>query len=169
MDEMATNAPNTEASILPLDGTIIRVSQWRRQMAWVPAVFYAFFAVCSAAYALQKGVPAAALLGVLGFGFAAVLSARAALSGVILESGGVKARGTWRTYYWRWEEIECFELRERGEMPRFRIRLRNGKTPGFRGFFARSPEQEARGQALFRALEARLEAERQAPQSDGDI
>lgn len=166
---MATDAPSTETSILPPDGTIIRVSQWRGQMAWIPAALYAFFAVWSAAYAIQKGVPAAALLGVLGFGFAAVLSARMALSGVILESRGIKARGTWRTYDWRWEEIEGFELRERGEMPRFRIHLRNGKTLGLRGFFARSSEQEARGQALFRALEARLEAERQMPQDDGSI
>lgn len=81
------------------------------------------------------------------------------LSGVIFESQGVKARTVWRTYHWAWDEIERFELRDRGEVPRFQIHLRDGTTQGFLGFFARSSTQEARGQALFEALANRLETE----------
>lgn len=150
---------------LPPDGTLIRVSQWRRRMAWIPTVLYALFALWSPVYAIQEGVPAAMLIGVLGFGFAAAVSARMALGGVILEPNGVKARNIWRTYHWRWDEIERFELRQRGEVPRFRIHLRDGKVRGFLGFFARSPAQEARGQAFFKALQERLRAEHEKPGS----
>lgn len=88
------------------------------------------------------------------------MSARMALSGVSATAQGVRARSTWWTYSWCWDEVERFELRERGEVPRFRVHLRKGgRVHGFPGFFARSREQEARGRALFRELEKRLEAE----------
>lgn len=86
-------------------------------------------------------------------------SIRMPLSGVILEQRGVKARSLWRTYHWQWDEIEKFELRNRGETPRFRVHLTDGSSKGFLGFFARSPEQEKKGQLLFEALEERLERE----------
>jgi hypothetical protein len=101
----------------------------------------------------------AGFLGLLGFGFAAAAAARMAVSGIVLESRGVKARTTWWTYHWRWDEIESFELRKRGEGRRFRIHLCDGRVRGFLGFFARSAEQEARGRALFEELEERLKAE----------
>lgn len=153
-------------AILPPDGTIIRVSQWRQQIAWIPTVLYGLFALWSPVFAAQKGSPLAGrIIGVLGFGFAAAVSARMALSGVMIEHEGIKARSAWWTSHWRWEEIERFELRARGELPRFRVHLRDGQVRGFLGFFARSPVQEARSKELFRALEQRLRAEQDAVRS----
>jgi hypothetical protein len=133
----------------------------------MPTVLYAFFAIGVPIKIFQEGSPAiAALIGVAGFGFAAVGSARLAMSGVMLEPEGIKVRSAWRTHHWGWNEIERFELRERGHIPRLRIHLRNGKIKKAVGFFARSPAQEERCQALFRGLEERLQAE-QAKYSAG--
>lgn len=54
------------------------------------------------------------------------------------------------TYHWRWGEIERFELKPRGYIPRLRIHLRGGRVEKVRGFFARRPEEE-RAQALFKS------------------
>lgn len=144
---------------LPQDGTIIRVSQWRRQVTWIPSAIFAFLASGTLIEFIHESQPIAALFGPVSLGFCAAGFARMALAGVILEPYGVKARTFWRTYRWNWDEIERFELRKRGEMPRFQIHLTDGHTKGFLGFFARSPNQEARGAALFRAMEQRLETE----------
>src|SRR3954454_14306701 len=146
------------ASVLPSDGTIIRVSDWRRKLLWSCAAGFAVVGFSVIVSAIQVGRPLAIVPALFAVGVI-FTSVRMPLSGVVLEQTGVKARGLWRTYRWRWDEIERFELRERGEPPRFRIHLRDGRTKGFSGFFARSPEQEERGQALFKALEKRLEDE----------
>jgi hypothetical protein len=148
-----------QSTILPPDGTILRVSQWRRQSGWIPTAIFAFLAIGTLIEVVQESHPVSALVGPLGLGLVALGFARMSLSGVILESQGVKARTVWRTYHWTWDEIERFELRDRGEVPRFQIQLRDGTTRGFLGFFARSPAQEAKGQALFEALRNRLETE----------
>lgn len=63
MDDMTTMG---ETSALPPDGTVIRVSQWRQQVAWIPTAIYGFLAIWSPVYAIQKGVPAAVFIGVIG-------------------------------------------------------------------------------------------------------
>src|SRR3954463_9200947 len=103
-------AASSSTAALPPDGTIIRVSEWRQQAMWVATAIFAFFAFCILVYAAQRHRPIIALAS-LGYGFAASLFARSALAGIILEPQGVKARGIWRTYHWRWEEVERFELR----------------------------------------------------------
>lgn len=160
--EMATpsdDARSSGSSLLPPDGTRLRVSPWRQQIAWIPTALYTFFAIGLPITAIQDGYAIAALVSLLGCGFAAIGSARLALSGVILEPRGIKVRSAWWTHHWRWDDIDHFELRERGNIPRLRIHLRNGKIKKAVGFFARSPAQEERCQALFGALEERLEAE----------
>jgi hypothetical protein len=149
---------NTPPAGLPPDGTIIRVSPWRRQIFWVGAAGMGFLALCVISYAVQIGRPAVALeaIGVFLMGLA---SARWAICGVAIDSSGLKARSTFRTFNWRWDEIERFELRERGETPRFQVHLKNGKVRGFLGFFARSPEEEERARELFQALQTRLRME----------
>lgn len=158
MPEATSNNRVVDGTSLPPDGTLIRVSPWRRQVMWVGIVVLVFVDIS----VLVKVIELGRLVGVLpalASVFSAIVAIRMSLSGVMLLSGGVKARNIWWTYHWQWNEIERFELRERGETPRFRIRLRDGKVKGFLGFFARSSSQEERGQALFRALEKRLEDE----------
>jgi len=149
----------TERQIVPADGTIIRISEWRRQVLWAVAVVPAFFAICVLVYAIRASQPAA-LIMTAGYGLFAFVIARGALGGIVLGADGVKARSTWRTYHWQWDEIEKFELRKKGETPRLRVHLTNGRVHGFLGFYARTQEDEERGQELFAALEARLEKER---------
>jgi hypothetical protein len=153
------NVVTTPSTKLPPDGTIIRVSPWRRQIFWLGAVGMGVLTVGVVIHAMQISRPAAALES-LGFVLFGLALARMAICGVIVEGSGIKARSTFRTYRWRWEEIERFELRKRGETPRFRVHMRDGKVRGFLGFFARSSEEEARAQELFEALEDRLQAER---------
>jgi hypothetical protein len=150
----------TDDSLLPPDGTIIRVSDWRRQALWAATAIFASFAASLVVYTIQVQEPAI-LLGALGYGCGAALFGRGALQGVILEPDGIKARGTLRTYQWRWDEIEHFELRERGETPRFRVHLRNGTTKGFLGFFSRTAEQESKARMMLKALDERLKVEQE--------
>jgi Bacterial PH domain len=82
------------------------------------------------------------------------------MAGILVESEGIKARKANGTSRWRWDEIERLELRERGERRRLRVHLRNGTTEKLSGFFAWSEKEEVKSQALFRALEERLEGEK---------
>lgn len=116
------------------------------------------FAICVLVYAIRASQPAA-LIMTAGYGLFAFVLARGALGGIVLSADGVKARSTWRTYHWRWDEIKNFELREKGETPRLRVHLTNGRVHGFLGFYARTKEDEERGQELFAALEERLKRE----------
>jgi hypothetical protein len=124
-------------------------------------------AVLVLVHAVQIGRPAAILQG-LPYAILAAFIARGAMNGVIVEPWGVKARTTFRTYRWRWDEIERFELREKGETPRFRVHLRNGRARGFLGFYARTAAEEEKSQALFKALEERLETEQAVGGRDMD-
>ena len=149
-------APQTQ-DLLP-EGAIVRVTPWRRQIFWVGAAIMGFLAAYILIYALRSGRPVVAL-GMLGYGLFGLALARTAICGVIVESSGIRARSTFRTYQWRWAEIRRFELRERGETPRFRVHLQNGQVRGFLGFFARTPAEETRAKELFEAMQARLQAE----------
>jgi hypothetical protein len=146
-------------SILPSDGTIIRVSEWRRQILWVGTVVFGFVGFSVVISAIQIGRPLAIIPALIAVGVI-VASIRMPLGGIILERTGVKARSLWWTYRWHWNEIERFELRKRGETPRFRVHLKDGNVRGFLGFFARTPEEEARAKELFQALQDRLQIER---------
>lgn len=159
MRNAATDSHAVESVDLPPDGTLIRVSPWRGQVMWVGTTVFVFIDISVLIKVIELG-RLAGVLPALACMFSAIIAIRMPLSGVILERDGVKARNIWWTYHWRWNEIERFELRERGETPRFQIHLCDDGTKGFLGFFARSPSQEERGRALFRALERRLEAER---------
>lgn len=154
---------------LPAEGTIIRVSAWRRQVLWALACLPIIFAVCVLVFAIKSGQPAASLI-IAVYGLFAFVLARGALGGIVLSENGIKARSTWRTYRWRWNEIEKCELRKKGETPRFRVHLVNGRVHGYLGFYARTQEDEERGQELFAALEERLARERarSAPTLMGD-
>lgn len=141
---------------LPSNGTIVRVAAWRRQGLWFCSAAAASLAICVIVYAVSSGRPVAAT-GALGYlAFAGGLT-RGAMSGVVVEENGIKARNIWKTYHWRWDEIDRFELREKGENPRFQVHLRNGQVRGFLGFYARSDEEEARAQHLAESLQVRLE------------
>lgn len=153
-----TSHDSTASVSLPPDGTIVRVSPWRHYALWAPVFIYIAFTIFGPIYALNRGKPAASVFSVV-FAFLVIVSVRMARSGVMLAKDGVTGRTTWRTYRWAWEDIERFELRKRGEVPRFQIHLKSGRSYGFRGFFARTPEEEARGAALLKALEERLESE----------
>jgi hypothetical protein len=148
----------TEGKALLPEGEILRVSPWRRHALWVIAAAAAALSAFALVQALQGG-GAASLPRGLAYAIFAGFLARGAINGVIVEPWGIKARDTFRTYQWRWEEIERFELRAKGETPRFRVHLRNGEVRAFLGFYARAAEEE-RAWTLFRALEERLEAER---------
>jgi hypothetical protein len=143
---------------LPPDGTPIRIGAWRVKVIWAGTVVVGLIALSVLIEAIQIH-NFMALLSAAAAMLALVVFVRMPLSGVIFEKRGVKARTVWRTYRWRWYEIESFELREKGEKPRFRVRLRNGQTMGFVGFFTQTDAEEKEGQALFRAVQTRLEAE----------
>jgi len=155
---MDKSAQYLEGSPLPPDGTIVYVSPWRRRIAWVCTAGFVYLNLAVAIKSLQLG-------GLVGIGlvfFSAILIVfvvRLPLSGMILGPQGIKVRSAWWTNNWCWDEISRFELLERGNSPRLRIHLRNGRIKKAVGFFARSPAQEERCQAMFRALEERLEAE----------
>jgi hypothetical protein len=114
--------------------------------------------VLVAASVIREG-QLAGVIAVVGFAVFTVFLARAAIAGMVLDNDGIKVRGAIRTNRWRWDEVERFELQEQGSKPRLRVYLIDGTTQGIYGFYARSVEEEARSQALFRALEERLEAE----------
>jgi hypothetical protein len=152
------NKQSTVNTSLPPDGTLIRVGTWRVKVAWVGTSIIGLIVLSVLIQAIQIGRPVA-LLSALAAIFGLAVFVRMPLSGVIFEAQGVKARSVWWTYQWQWDEIERFELRDKGEKPRFRIRLRNGRTKGFVGFFTQSQSEEERGRALFSALEERLEVE----------
>jgi hypothetical protein len=84
---------------------------------------------------------------------------RAARSGILLGHSGVELRTALRTYRWSWGEIDWLELKPRGYIPRLRIHFRDGRVKMARRFFARRSADEERCQALFAALEDRLEVE----------
>jgi hypothetical protein len=135
-------------------------------MGWIPTALLACVSITLLVKIVQNGYPVTALIGPLGTGLSAIGFARVSMSGIITESWGIKARNTLRTYSWRWDEIDHFELRARGEVPRFRVHLSDGRIQGFLGFFARSTEQEERGQAFFRELAKRLEVEQAKSMSE---
>jgi len=145
------------ASVLPPDGTLIYVSEWRQTAGWI---VFGWFGLGS----LSIAVVAPFLGSIAGFGIAlgalvnAAFCARAAMTGISLEPGGMRLRTVLRTYHWTWNEIERFELKPRGYIPRLRIHLRDGRVKKSRGFFARRRSEEERCQALFQALVERLEA-----------
>lgn len=158
---IATQTKNLpEAPLLPPNGAVIRVSPWRQQLSWIAAAVYAFLGVGMLIEIISRGSPVAALVGPLGVGIAAAISVRMTTQGASLDPQGIKVRGAFRTRLWHWNEIDHLELRKRGSIPRLRIHLSNGEAIKAVGFFARSPAEEERGQALFTALEERLEAER---------
>jgi Bacterial PH domain len=99
------------------------------------------------------------LLAVAGYGLFAVVLARAAMAGILLESDGIKVRKAFTTRCWRWDEIDRLELCEPGERLRLRVHLRDGTTHKLSGFFAWSKKEEAKSQELFRALQTRLDQE----------
>lgn len=155
--ESDTRAENIS---LPEDDTIIEVSPWRRQIGWAFAAFIAVTGLSIAYKGFRFGDLYGLMLGIWGI-LLTVAVVRLPLEGIMLAPGGIKVRYIWWTYHWHWSEIDHFELKPRGYIPRLRIHLRNGRTKRVRGFLARSPNQEARAQALFRALEERLERGRQ--------
>lgn len=145
-------------ALLPEDGTIIRVSPWRRQLLWLGAALLIFINFSVVVQAIHIGRPIA-LVPVAVCVLATVIAFRIPMSGFVLEADGVRARSVWRNYFWRWDEIDRFELRERGEPRRLKIHLCDGSRYGFSGFFARSTAQEERGRSLLVSLEERLKSE----------
>lgn len=143
---------------LPPNGTLLRVGTWRIKGHVVRGRRNRLIALSVLFQAVQIGGPAA-LLSAFATIFAFGVFVRMPLGEIAFEQQGVKARTVWRTYQWRWSEIESFELREKGERPRFRICLRDGRQKGFVGFFTQSQAEEEFGQALFRAAKDRLEVE----------
>lgn len=147
----AYTAQARNALILPPDGTLIYVSEWRRMIVWVG---FGYFALGSFSIAV-----AALLLGSLaGLGIAigsfvnAAFCARMPMTGISLEPGGVRLRTALRTYHWTWDEIERFELKPRGYIPRLRIHLRDGRVKKSRGLFARRRSEEERCQRSSKRL-----------------
>lgn len=149
-------------SVLPLDGKLICVSQWRRQI--VLAVFLCYvliFLAISIAYFTIGGV-----LGVvLGMGAVAcgLWACRVPFTGLILDQQGVKIRAPLWTYHYSWHDVQRFELVERPVSPymhRFRVHLRDGRVKKVRGFYARGPAEEERRRLMLEALEERLAHER---------
>ncbi|MET0557517.1 MAG: hypothetical protein ABW065_02430 [Solirubrobacterales bacterium] len=143
---------------LPPDGTLLRIGTWRTKVMWTAAVVIGMIALSVLIQAIQISSPGA-FVAALAAVFSVGVFVRMPLSGVQFEQKGVKARTAWRTYRWLWSEIECFELREKGQRPRFQICLRDGRTKGFVGFFTQSQAEEERAQALFEAAESRLKTE----------
>lgn len=153
-------------SFLPPDGRIVEVSPWRRQLGWVLTVAFGYLGIAAIVKLFQSGKidsasPAITLYLLVMIG----LAVRLPLCGLLLEQTGVKLRGLAWTHQWSWSQIDHFELKERGCIPRLRIHLSDGKVKRVPGFMARSPSQEERCQALFRALEQRLEIETKKPSS----
>lgn len=144
---------------LPPDGTPLRANEWRRQALWIVCACVGILTVLVAVSAIDRGHPAG-LLAVGGYGLFTAVLARAAMAGILVESEGIKARKAIGTSRWQWDEIERLELRERGERRRLRVHLRNGTIHKLSGFFAWSEKEECKSQALFRALEGRLEDEK---------
>jgi hypothetical protein len=158
-EEKHIGSGELDDSRLPPDGTIIRANEKRRQVLWVPVIIYALLGIYVIGFAIDRGSLPAAAVGVVIFGGVVALSVQTARNGIVLSSRGIKARG-WRTRKWSWEEIDHFELRERGQRPRFLVHLRNGESHGVVGFFGRSEEEEERAQRLHGALAERLRIER---------
>jgi hypothetical protein len=152
------DARSTAGPVLPPDGTIIYVSEWRREILWIPVVVYGFLGICVIGLSLSRGSPLAAVVGALIFSAVVALSVQTAFRGVALSPQGVTARG-WRTHRWSWGEIERFELLEQGRKMRFVVHLHNGKSHRFGGFLASSQEEEDRAQRIFQAMVQRLELE----------
>lgn len=148
-----------DAVTLPPDGAFIEVSPWRRQLGWILTVVFGSMALFAMGKVLQKGDVAAIPIALYQL-IIAGLAVRLPLCGLLLEQSGVKLRTLVWTHRWSWGEIDRFELKERGYIPRLRVHLSNGKVKRAPGFLARSTSQEERCQALFKALQERLEAEK---------
>jgi Bacterial PH domain len=144
--------------VLPPDGTPLRANEWRQQVLWIVCACVGVLTVLVAASVIDRGRPAG-LLAVAGYGLFAVVLARAAMAGLLLDDEGIKVRKAIKTRRWRWDEIERLELREPGERHRLRVHLRDGTTHKLSGFFAWSAKEEAKSQELFRALQTRLDQE----------
>lgn len=145
-------------TVLPPDGAIVEVSPWRRQLGWIVAAVFLSIDAVILINAIKIASLAAAGLGLFAIALA-VFAVRMPLSGLTLSNEGIQLRSAWWTYRWRWEEVGRFELRDRGNIPRLRIHLRNGKVQKARGFTARKPTEEERCRALFDALEERRQRE----------
>lgn len=143
------------ASALPADGKLIHASPWRQQITVGFFVWVALGNLSVAVVAFTLGSSKGLALGVGSLLFAA-FCLRAPLTGLAVEHEGIKVRTAVWTYHWSWREIEYFELKPRGYIPRLRIHLSDGRVKKARGFFARRPEEEERCQALFRGLQERL-------------
>jgi hypothetical protein len=142
---------------LPQDGKLIYVTEWRKQLTWLVFGWFALLDIGIAITVFIKG----SLIGVL-IGLAVLVLAfftlRLAVTGLMVETDGVTLRAALWTYHWGWDEVDHFELKERGYI-RLRIHLRDGRIKKAPGFFARKPTEEQRCQALFAALEDRRERE----------
>lgn len=156
IESRVISTPDENAHILPPDGTLIYVAEWRRLMTWGVFGVFACGSGSIAIGGLILGSTAGAGLAI-GSLATAVFCVRAAMTGLSLERNGIRLRTMPRTYHLSWDEIDRFELKPRGYPPRFRIHLRDGRVKKARGFSASLPKEEERLQALFRALEVRLE------------
>lgn len=152
-----------DTSVLPPDGRLIRVSQWRQQIVWLCFGGFALLYVNAAVHAFLAGSVYGVLLG-LGLLVGGGISLRVPTTGLILEKQGVKVRSPLWTRHYAWGEIGCFELVGHPVSPymhRLRIHLLDGGVKKARGFFARGHDEEARQKILFQALQERLRHERQ--------
>jgi hypothetical protein len=146
-------------TVLPPDGKLIIVSQWRRQITWGVFILFALCDLSIAIVAFTLGNLNGFALGLACLLFAA-FSLLAPMTGLSLERQGIRVRMALWTYHWSWNQVARFELKPRGYIPRLRIHLRDGRVKKVRGgFFTRRPEEEERAQALVNALEERLKAE----------
>ena len=146
------------AATLPPDGHLVYASSFRYQVTWAAFGLFALMDLAIAVTAFALGTVAGAALGTACLILAA-WSLRIPTTGLVLEKDGIRLRTAFWTYRWDWHEIRRFELKPRGNIPRFRIHLCDGQTKKARGFFARGPSEEERSQALVAALVDRLKAE----------
>jgi len=155
-------SPLRNDNVLPPDGKVIWVVQWRQQLV---LTYFIVFALMFLGIALSGFLIGSAgyLLGLGALAWAA-WAVRVPLTGLILEPQGIKVRAPLWTYQYSWQEVESFELIERPISPyahRFRIHLSDGRVRKVRGFFARGSAEEKRRQEVMKALQARLACERE--------
>ncbi len=127
-------------------------------MLWVLCGTTAFIGIVGLINWIATGEPSELRNGIFILVWASFFL-RIATVGVMVESNGLKARTFLRTYHWRWDEIEGFELLDTVYSPSLQVRLRDGRVKGVVGLAARGPRERERATKIFAELNRRLEIE----------
>ena len=156
-----TSAQETVRPAGLTEGHLLRANDWAQKGLWTVFAVMMIFSLMSFGGALGTDDPDA-LPAAIAYLLFALLLARFAVMGLVVEGDSLRVRTFWRTRHLSWLDIKSFELRGTVFRPSLQIKLVSGKTIGAAGLEVRSSEEEKRVQRIYNELCTRLAREKTA-------